>query len=273
MRIIKISSINDERLDVFTRLTEHQLRSVLEREKQIMIAESRLVVEVALKKGMEAVAFLLDERHLESLSPLLQGLPDEVPIYIGERSELSQLVGYRVTRGIMAALRRPTPPSPAEILAGTRRVALLEGLVDATNVGALMRSAAALGIDACLLDPSCADPFSRRAARVSMAASYTLPWARFEADMWPHHACALLRNEGFHIIALALKDGATPLSDPALATYDRLALVFGTEAWGISQETLDECDECVVIPMQRGIDSLNVAAASAVAFWQLRARS
>ena len=273
MDIVCIRDAEDERLDVYARLTEHQLRSKLRRDKATMIAESRIVIEVALKEGMEPLSLLMDERHVEAMRPTLEGLPAGVPVYVAPREVLSQIVGFKVTRGIMAAMRRPDPVPVAQVARGARRLAVLDGLVDATNVGAIFRSAAALGVDGVLLSPTCADPLSRRAARVSMGTVFQVPWATFGARgeelAWPGEALAFLHEEGFCVAAMALVDGARPLDDPTLLAHEKLALVFGTEGWGLSPEALVACDEAVVIPMAHGVDSLNVAASSAVAFWQL----
>lgn len=272
MPIIAIDALSDGRLDVFMRLTEGQLRTAFERERALMVVESHLVLEAALLAGMEPVALLLDVRHLEALSGVLRKVPEEVPIYLAPRAVLSEVVGFNVTRGVMGAFRRPRARGVDEVLSGARRVAVLEGLVDVSNVGALFRSAAALGVDALLLDPTCADPLNRRAARVSMGAVFQLPWATFDAEgplSWPVGALGHLRGQGFHVAAMALVEGATPLGSEGLACHDRLALVFGSEGPGLTPAALGACDEAVVIPMFHGIDSLNVAASSAVAFWQL----
>ena len=200
-----------------------------------------------------------------------------IPVLVSKKMPvdlLVKIVGFKVTRGIMAALRRPRELSADEVLRDARRVAVLDGLVDATNVGAIMRSAAAFGVDAVLLSPTCADPLSRRACRVSMGTVFQLPWvhlgeAEGEWGRWPEGALGSLRAAGFHVAAMALEDGATVLDDPALCEHERLALVFGTEGWGLPRRTLACCDECVIIPMAAGVDSLNVASSSAVAFWQL----
>lgn len=274
MDVVRIMDAADGRIAAYAQLTDHQLRSRLRREQAMVIAESRIVVEVALKTGQEFVSMLIDERHLDALAHVTSQLGDDVPLYVASRDVMSQIVGFKVTRGIMAALRRPRELSADEVLRDARRVAVLDGLVDATNVGAIMRSAAAFGVDAVLLSPTCADPLSRRACRVSMGTVFQLPWvhlgeAEGEWGRWPEGALGSLRAAGFHVAAMALEDGATVLDDPALCEHERLALVFGTEGWGLSRRTLACCDECVIIPMAAGVDSLNVASSSAVAFWQL----
>lgn len=269
MAILRIDEPDDERIDVYARLTEHQLRNVLEPEKAVCIAESKLVIEVALERGLEPLSMLLDERRLDAMSGLIETLPDEVPIYVATREVMSQIVGFEVTRGYLCALRRPQPAEPDEVLVGARRVAVLEGIVDVTNVGAIFRSAAALGIDAVLLAPGCTDPLSRRALRVSMGCVLKVPWARLP-KLWPKAAANTLHEQGFTCCALALRDDARTLDDPWLKTQEKLALFLGTEGTGLTQPAIDACDESVIIPMAHGVDSLNVAAAAAIAFWEFR---
>jgi tRNA G18 (ribose-2'-O)-methylase SpoU len=276
MSTIHVADLSDGRLDVFIRLTDRDLRQKLEQEHQVMVVESPFALEVALREGLKPVSFLMDERHAEPMDQLLAGIGEDVPVFLAPREVMSQVVGFTVTRGVMGAFYRPRPLEVTEALAGARRVAVLEGLVDVSNVGAVFRSAAGLGFDAVLLDPTCADPLSRRAVRVSMGTVLQVPWARLPRqgeNRWSDGAIRLLHEEGFHVAAMALVDGATPLDDPTLAMHERLALVFGSEGWGISSRTLALCDEAVIIPMAHEVDSLNVAASSAVAFWQLRVRS
>ena len=272
MSTIHVDDLCDPRLDAFARLTDHQLRSAFEREQSLMVVESPFAVGVALQEGLEPVAFLFDERHESSMSEALSGVRDEVPVFLAPRAVMSQLVGFKVTRGVMGAFRRPRERDVCDVVCGARRVAVLEGLVDATNVGALFRSAAALGVDAVLLDPTCADPYSRMSNRVTMGTVLKVPWATFPStgdEASPAGGLGLLRQMGFHVVAMALEDGAVPLDDPSLQGHERLALVFGSEGWGISAQARAACDQAVVIPMAHGVDSLNVAASSAVAFWQL----
>ena len=274
MRIIRITTYDDPRIDVYARLTDHQLRRHEAGVGGIMIVESRFVIETALELGHLPHSMLLDERHVDSMAPILEKLPPETPVYVASREVMSQVVGFKVTRGYLCAFPRPLPRRAPEVLEGARRVAVLEGLVDVTNMGAIFRSAAALGIDAVLLAPDCADPYSRRALRVSMGCVLKVPWARAadQPSAWPHATSQLLHHQGFHCAALALRDDAVPLSDPALKQHDKLALFFGTEGWGLTQPALDACDSSIIIPMANGVDSLNVAAAAAVAFWELRQR-
>ena len=271
MPIIALSDLSDERLAPFVRLTDHQLKDGEDRRRGLMVAESRIVLELALREQMAPQALLLDERHLRRMVQVLSTVPEEVPIFVAPRDVLSEVVGYNVTRGYYGAFRRPDPRTVGDAFRGTRLIAVLDGLVDPTNVGALFRSAAALGADAVLLSPTCADPLCRRSLRVSMGTVLQVPWARFGADLpWPHEALGRLRSEGFHVAAMALAEGATPLDDPTLSAHERIALVFGSEGWGLPDATVAACDEAVVIPMAARVDSLNVAASAAVALWELR---
>lgn len=275
MASVHVTDLSDERLDVFMRLTDHQLRSDVEQGQSLMVVESPFALEVALRTGAQPVAFLLDERHAAQMAPLLETVPSEVPIFLATREQMTQVVGFRVTRGVMGAFRRPEPRGLDEVIAGARRIAVFEGLVDVSNVGAAFRSAAAFGVDAVLLDATCADPLARRSIRVSMGTVLQVPWARLSAEGecgWPQPVIGRLQEEGFYVLALALEEDALPLDDPSIAAHDRIALVFGSEGWGISRQALDACDVAAIIPMAPGVDSLNVAAASAVTFWELRVR-
>lgn len=258
-------------MDVYARLTEHQLRNKLEPSRAVMIAESRFVIETALDLGLEPLSLLLDERHLSSMATLLERLPKDTPVYAATREVMSQIVGFEVTRGYLCALRRPLPQAPEAVLAGARRVAVLEGIVDVSNVGAIFRSAAALGMDAVLLAPGCADPYSRRALRVSMGCVLKIAWARLPKP-WPTAAVSLLHDHGFMCAALALRDDAQRLDDPTLASHERIALFLGTEGTGLTERAIGACDSSVIIPMANEVDSLNVGAAAAIAFWELRVR-
>lgn len=266
---VRLDTLDDERLDVYARLTEHQLRNRLDPARAVLIAESRLVVSVALSAGVEPLSFLLDEQHLMTCSDLLALAGPEVPAFVLPEGEMSRLTGYKVTRGFLCAMRRPRPRSVSEVLKGARHVAVLEGLVDATNVGAIFRSAAALGADAVLLSPTCADALSRRTVRVSMGTVFQVPWARASREEWPTTSLGTLREAGFECLAMALEPGAVPIDDLSLVGGGRRALLFGCEGYGLTREALAACDRAVVIPMTNGVDSLNVAASSAVAFWQL----
>lgn len=268
--IVRLEELADPRLDAYARLTDHQLRSRVETRQALLVAETRLVVEVALDAGVEPLSFLVDERHLDAHRDLLARAGDEVPAFVLPGREMERLTGYRVTRGLLCAMRRPEPHPVGEVLKGARHVAVVEDLVDVTNVGALFRSAAALGADAVILSPRCADPYVRRAVRTSMGTVFSVPWARAAQGDWPDATIGDLRERGFSVYALALEPDAVPLDDPSLAEgVDRRALLFGSEGFGLSRAALDACDRRVIIPMAHGVDSLNVAASSAVAFWQL----
>lgn len=265
----RLQSLDDPRLDAYARLTEHQLRSRLEPERAMLVAESRNVIDVALAQGIEPLSFLVDESHLASAADLFARAPEEVPVFVLPQEQLERLCGFKVTRGLLACFRRPAERGAAEVLDGARNVVVLEDLVDVTNVGALFRSAAALGADAVLLSPRCADPLCRRAVRVSMGTVFQVPWARVEAGAWPAACADELRARGFSLSALALADGALPIDDPGLDLGQKRALFFGCEGWGLTDAALASCDQALIIPMAHGVDSLNVAASSAVAFWQL----
>ena len=270
-RIIEVRDLDIPELEVYARLTETQLRSRVDPEKGIFIAETAKVVTLALEAGYQPVSLLMDRRRLEGQGRAILEKCGQVPVYIGERELLSRLTGYTLTRGILCAMRRPRPRTAEEVCSGAARIAVLEDVTDSTNVGALFRSAAALGMDALLLSPSCCDPLCRRAVRVSMGTVLLLPWARLgdQGEDWPVGGIARLHDMGFRIAALALREDATVLGDPDLEKTEKLALLLGTEGDGLRQETIDLCDDAVRIPMSRGVDSLNVAAAGAVAFWQL----
>ncbi len=265
--IIELTDLCAPELDVFARLTEAQLRSRLEPEKGVFIAESPKVIGTALDAGLAPVSLLMERRHLDGQGKALMARCPDVPVYTGAPELLERLTGYRLSRGILCAMRRPAPADPAAICKDARRIAVLEGVVDATNIGAIFRSAAALGMDAVLLSPTCCDPLNRRAVRVSMGTVFQIPWAVLSA--WPEDM-DLLHGLGFQTAAMALCGDSISLDDPRLTEIDRLAVVLGSEGDGLAQKTIAACDLTVRIPMAHGVDSLNVAAASAVAFWQLR---
>lgn len=273
-RIIEIAQLDAPELDVYARLTEAQLRRRREPERALFVAESPKVIGHALDAGYRPVSLLMERRQLEGAARALLARCGDVPVYTADRDVLAELTGYTLTRGVLCAFRRPAQPEAEEICAGARRIAVLEGIVDPTNVGAIFRSAAALWVDAVLVTPTCCDPLHRRAVRVSMGTVFQVPWARIgrtPAD-WPEDGLARLRALGFETAALALSPSAVSLEEPGLACAERLALVLGTEGDGLAPATVAGCDHTVRIPMAHGVDSLNVAAASAVAFWQLRAR-
>lgn len=272
--IIEITDMGQPELDLFCRLTEAQLRNRLEPEKGVFIAESPTVIGLALDAGCEPLALLTERKFIEGKAAGIIDRCGGVPIYTGEREVLAGLTGYELTRGVLCAMRRPAPRDFREIAAGARRVAVLENVVDSTNVGAIIRSAAALGIDAVLLTPSCCDPLNRRAVRVSMGTVFQIPWAYIGEDpaRWPNPGLTWLRELGFKTAAMALREDSVSIDDAGLAAEPKLAIVLGTEGTGLTSRTIADCDYTVRIPMQHGVDSLNVAAASAVAFWELRAK-
>lgn len=262
-------------LDLFARLTEAQLRCRKEQEKGIFIAESPKVIERALDAGYEPVALLMERKHITGQgSSIIARCGDVVPVYTADREVLAGLTGYELTRGVLCAMRRPPLPAVETLCAHARRVAVLEGIVDPTNVGAAFRSAAALGIDAVLVTPTCCDPLYRRAVRVSMGTVFQVPWTRIgdSPEKWPHPGLERLRELGFRTAAMALREDSLSVDDPRLGREEKLAIVLGTEGDGLADHTIAGCDYTVRIPMAHGVDSLNVAAASAVAFWELRAR-
>lgn len=270
-KIIEISDIGAPELDIYARLTEAQLRNKVEPEKGIFIAESPKVIDQALNSGCRPVSLLMERRHIQGqAAPILERCGD-VPVYTADRQVLAELTGYELTRGILCAMHRPHSPTVEEICRQARRIAVLEGIVDTTNLGAIFRSAAALGMDAVLLSPSCADPLNRRAVRVSMGTVFQMPWTRFSGQ-WPEDGLKTLRDLGFKTAAMALREQSVSVEDPALASEEKLAVILGTEGTGLLGSTIDACDYTVKIPMYHQVDSLNVAAAAAVAFWQLRPR-
>ncbi len=272
--IIELTDFSAPELDVFARLTEAQLRNKREPEKGMFIAESPKVIERALNAGYEPVSLLMERKHIEGQAQdLLTRCPD-LPVYTADREMLTALTGYELTRGILCAMRRKPLPSVESVCANAKRIAVLESIVDPTNVGAIFRSAAALNMDAVLVSPTCCDPLSRRAVRVSMGTVFQVPWTRIgdRADQWPHPGMDQLQNLGFKTAAMALSDNSVSIDDPQLLSEEKLAIVLGTEGDGLSARTIADCDYTVKIPMSHEVDSLNVAAASAVAFWQLRIR-
>lgn len=269
--IFEITDFLAPELDVYARLTENQLLNRHEPEKGLFIAESPKVVERALDAGCVPVSFLLERKHIEGEARDVIARCPDVPVYTAETDVLKQLTGFPMTRGVLCAMRRPALPSLESICAGARRIAILENVVNPTNVGAIFRSAAALGMDAILLTPACSNPLYRRAIRVSMGTVFQVPWTylgRDEED-WPHKGMELLKDLGFKTAAMALKEDSVSIDDPELMQEDKLAIILGTEGDGLADTTIDGCDYTVRIPMSHGVDSLNVAAASAVAFWQL----
>lgn len=272
--IIEIETLDHPGLDLFARLTETQLRNRLEPEKGIFIAESPKVIRVALEAGCEPLALLTERKFVETQAAEFIRAFEGVPIYTGATELLSQLTGYALTRGVLCAMRRPAPRRVEDVCEGLCRVVVLDSVVDATNIGAIFRSAAALGFEAVLLTPTCCDPLNRRAVRVSMGTVFQIPWTYLcdRPEEWPTPAAQSLRTLGFKLAAMALADNAIALDDPRLAAEEKLAVIMGAEGDGLSRKAIAGSDYVVKIPMAHGVDSLNVAAASAVAFWQLRVK-
>ena len=272
--IIEISDFLSPDLDVFARLTEAQLRSRFEPEKGIFIAESPKVIGFALDAGCEPISLLMERKHVAGKAHDIITRCGDIPVYTADSSLLAKLTGFQLTRGVLCAIRRPQLPGVEELCAGARRVAILEDIVDSTNVGAIFRSAAALNIDTVLLTPSCCDPLCRRAVRVSMGTVFQVPWTRIgsKPSEWPQQGIERLQKLGFTTVAMALSDTAVSIDDPQLMAEEKLAIVLGTEGHGLAPHTIAACDYTVCIPMSHNVNSLNVAAASAVAFWQLRTR-
>ena len=261
----EITSLDDTRVSMFSRLTEAQLRMELEPEKGLFIAESPKVIRVALDAGWEPTALLCERRHVEGdARDIVERLGSDVPVYVGDRELLAGLTGYTLTRGVLCAMRRRQLPTVAEVVDKARRIVVIEAVTDTTNIGAIFRSAAALGIDGVLLTRDTCDPLNRRAVRVSMGTVFLVSWTWLDAPI------ASLHDYGFRTAAMALTDDSVSLDDPRLAEEPRLAIIMGTEGDGLPQKTISEADYVVRIPMAHGVDSLNVAAAAAVAFWQLR---
>lgn len=267
MPIVRIESLDHPGVAVYSTLTEAQLRNRLEPGQGIFIAESPKVIRVALLSGYEPLSLLCEEKHLQGDAADIIARCPELPVYTGPRELLARLTGYTLTRGVLCAMRRPQPRSVAEVCRDARRVVVIDGVVDTTNIGAIFRSAAALGIGGVLLTPTSCDPLNRRAVRVSMGTVFRIPWT------WLDTPIGQLRDLGFRTVAMALTNRSVPLDHPALAAEPRLAIIMGTEGDGLAHDTIADADYVVRIPMAYGVDSLNVAAAAAVAFWELRTRS
>ena len=263
--IIRILSLNDAGVELFSNLTEAALRNKLEPEAGIFIAESPKVIRIALEQHYEPISILCEEKHLEGDAADIVRMCGDIPIYTGSREVLRNITGYTLTRGVLCAMKRPRIKSVEEVCKEAKRIVVIDGVSDTTNIGAIFRSAAALGIDAALLTHTSCDPLNRRSVRVSMGSVFLLPWT------WLNTPIKHLKSLGFTTLAMALRDDAKQLSDPFLKTLDRVAIVMGTEGDGLANDVIEEADYTVRIPMQHGVDSLNVAAASAVAFWELRA--
>lgn len=269
--IIEITDFHAPELDPYARLTQNQLRNRLEPEKGIFIAESPKVIDRALDAGHKPVSLLMERKQITGPAAGILSRCGDAPVYTADREMLAELTGFELTRGVLCAFRRPAPRPVEELCKNARHVAVLEGIVDSTNVGAIFRSAAALNMDAVLINPSCCDPLCRRAVRVSMGTVFQVPWGQLgetPAD-WPEKGMDILHSLGFKTAAMALSDRSVSIDDEQLAKEPKLAIVLGTEGDGLAAGTIASCDYTVKIPMSHGVDSLNVAAASAVAFWQL----
>ena len=272
--IIEITDFAAPELDVYARLTENQLVNRADLTQGLFIAESPKVIERALDAGYEPVSLLMEHKHIEGQAAHIIARCGDVPVFTADLPVLTQLTGFPLTRGVLCAMRRRPLLTVEEACRGARRIAVLENIMNPTNVGAIFRSAAALNMDAVLLTPACCDPLYRRAVRVSMGTIFQIPWTRIGSVMadWPHPGLEQLRELGFKTAAMALRDDSFSVNDPQLMGEDKLAIVLGTEGDGLADETIADCDYTVRIPMSHGVDSLNVAAASAVAFWQLGQR-
>lgn len=267
MKIMEITSLDNPGVEIFASLTEARLRNRLEPEKGLFIAESPKVIDVALNAGYSPVALLCERRHLTGDAAHILKRCGDIPVYTGDREILAGLTGYTLTRGVLCAMRRRQLPSPDAICEKASRVVVIDGVTDTTNIGAIFRSAAALGIDAVLLTPTSCDPLNRRAVRVSMGSVFLVPWT------WLPEGPGHLKKLGFKTVALALTDRSVPIDDPELCAEKRIAMILGTEGDGLANDVIADADYTAKIPMSHNVDSLNVAAASAVAFWQLRPRS
>lgn len=270
MKIIEVMDLNRPELTVYAELSERQLATIYEPEEGLFIAESPKVIERALDGGYEPVSFLAEKGQLAEAEEILDRMED-VPIYVAPDEILTKLTGYHLTRGLWCAMRRRTLPTIEEVCQGAKRIAILEEVVNPTNVGALFRCAAALGMDAVILTGGCSDPLYRRASRVSMGTVFQIPWTMLSKKdgVWPEQAMKTLKEMGFKTAAMALREDSVGIDDPQLNSEEKLAIVLGTEGDGLAGDTIADCDYTVMIPMAHGVDSLNVAAAGAVAFWQL----
>ena len=274
VKTIEVTSLDAPGLDVYGTLTEAQLRNRLEPEKGLFIAESPKVIHVALDAGLEPVSLLCERKHIEGdARSIIERCPEDMPVYTGSRELLARLTGYTLTRGVLCAMRRPKPLPPEEVCRNARRIVVLHGVVDTTNVGAIFRSAAALGIDAVLMTRDSCDPLNRRAVRVSMGSVFLIPWTWLDAeDGTPAGTVHKLQDMGFLTAAMALRHDDISIDDPKLKAIDRLALIMGTEGDGLPEAVIDAADCVVKIPMHHGVDSLNVGNAAAIAFWELTCR-
>ena len=272
--VIEITNFSAPELDVYARLTEAQLLNRFEPAKGMFIAESPKVIHRALDGGCQPVSLLMERKDIDGSAKEVIARCGDIPVFTADEELLCNLTGYHLTRGVLCAMRRPQLPEPKELLQNVNRVSILENVMNPTNVGAIFRSAAALGMDAVLLTPGCSNPLYRRSARVSMGTVFQIPWTYIGEDSadWPEKGMALLKELGFKTAALALTDDSVSIDDPALLAEEKLAVILGSEGDGLTEHTIASSDYTVKIPMYHGVDSLNVAAASAVAFWELRKR-
>lgn len=272
--IIRVDSLTQPGVDVFANLTERELRNSYEKTGGIFIAESPKVIERALNAGYEPISFLMEEKHISGDAAFLIERCPDLPVYTAPRPVLEELTGFKLTRGVLCALKRKEPATFEEVCKNAHRVAVLENIADTSNLGAIFRSAAALGIDAVLLTPECADPLNRRCLRVSMGNVFLVKWARIgsEGSDWPEKGMKALNDMGFKTLSMALRNNSVDIDDPVLYNEDKLAILLGTEGEGLLPQTISQSDYVAKIPMTEGVDSLNVAAAGAVIFWELRKR-
>lgn len=273
--IIEIADFMAPELDVYARLSEVQLLRIFEPKEGLFLAESPKVIDRALDAGYVPVSLLLERKHIDGQARGIIARCKDIPVYTADFEVLAQLTGFQLTRGVLCAMHRRPLPKAEEVCAGARRIAVLENIMNPTNIGAIFRSAAALNMDAVLLTPACSDPLYRRAVRVSMGTVFQIPWTYIGKDSadWPHSGMKLLQSMGFKTAAMALRDDSICIDDPRLMEEDKLAVILGTEGDGLAYDTIADCDYTVRIPMSHGVDSLNVAAASAIAFWQLESYS
>ncbi len=270
MQIIEVTNLNHPELTIYTEHSEKQLATIYEPKEGLFIAESPKVIERALDAGYEPVSFLAEKGQLKEAENIFDRIED-IPVYIAPDEQLAELTGYHLTRGLWCAMRRKTLSTLAEVCRDARRIVILEEVVNPTNVGALFRCAAALGMDAVILTGGCSDPLYRRASRVSMGTVFQIPWTMLskKEGVWPTQTVSTLRELGFKTAAMALKEDSVGIDNRQLNAEDKLAIILGTEGDGLARDTIADCDYTVMIPMAHGVDSLNVAAAGAVAFWQL----
>lgn len=268
--IIEITDITAPELDVYARLTQAQLRNKKDPDNGIFIVESPKVIQLALNAGYTPISLLMETKHIYGDAAKIIEQCRDIPVYTADRDVLASLTGYELTRGVLCAMKRPSPLLPDTVCKNARRIAVLDGIVDSTNIGAIFRSAAGLGMDGILLTSTCCDPLCRRSVRVSMGTVFQIPWAFFDGKTvsWQE----FLKQFGFKTVAMALNEKAISIADPVLTNEEKLAIVLGTEGDGLAPATIENCDYNVIIPMHHKVDSLNVAAASAVAFWELRIR-